>query len=138
MGTYISRSDIEDRFGTDNVSKWADMNNDNDTTEIADRITDAISFAEAFVEGRLRGTRYQIPLSISSGSDLIKDIVRAYAAEWLFSNRIHKDDEDNAKRNWIRGHVQRADQLLNMIAGGSIRLDATLSHDGPTIPQVVA
>jgi len=60
--SYCDRDDIGDIFGVENVTHYADSDNDGDTTKITNRVNRAISAAEEEVNSFMRGTHYRIPL----------------------------------------------------------------------------
>jgi len=136
LGTYIARSNVEDQFGVNNIADWADLDRDEDATKITNRITTAISYAEALVEGKLRTSRYLVPFSNTS-DPLIQSICAIYAGEFLYRSRGLRDLDETNK---LIGVVARADDLLNMIIAGQIRLSATfsMSDGGPTAPEVIS
>lgn len=59
MGNYIDQSDLEDRFGEDEIVRVSDR--DRDGNEDVDLVADAISDAESEVDSYL-GTRYRVPV----------------------------------------------------------------------------
>lgn len=134
MGYYISQSDLEARFGTNNISAaggWADVNNDGDTDTIETTITNAISFGETLMDAKLRGGRWKVPLvGTDYQSEVVKFICTAFAGEYLYSARALYD-EPNPK---LLSLVDRAATYLAMIRGGQIQLQLTRSHSAPDVP----
>jgi phage gp36-like protein len=136
MGRYISKSDIEDLFGVENVAVYSNLENEDDGAD-DDRIDRAIAQAEAKVEARLRGGRYAMPL-VGNSSDallIIKDICARYAGVWLFQSRGVRPDEADA--NAMAVHEEAANQMLNDLHSGVLKLDAVMVRTGPTAPIVV-
>jgi phage gp36-like protein len=131
MGTYISQTDLETQYGTQNISEWSDLTNDSASANTT-RIAQAISFAETYVEARLRGSRYAVPLTSSA---YIKYICCALAAEYLYKIRGKRSVEEN---DVFDKELRQVDKMLNQIATGGHRIDSALSHDGPTGPAVIA
>lgn len=135
MGTYISQSDLNSAFGENNVIQWSNLDNSTTTVD-STRVTAAITFAEAFVQDRLRGGRYTIPFSANSSgaTELLKQCMAKMAGWWLYQSRGTNDTAIDAKLE-----VQRAEAeaLLDRIASGQIQLDIALSHSGPTAPAIV-
>lgn len=131
MGTYIEQSDIEARFGIDNVAQWSNLDN-TDSEADEDRIAAAITFAESYVQDRLRGGRYAIPFS--GNTQTLTDIMARIAGVWLYQSRGDNDTAIDAK---LEIHQARADALLDRIASGQLSLDLALNHSGPSAPVVV-
>lgn len=131
MGTYISQSDIEQVFGSEQVAKWADL--DNDGTADSGVVTAAINYAEGYIEDRMRNGPYSVPLSVSDKSSYpFKHVVAEIAGWRLFSARQYDETPD-----WITDHRQHAEDMINGWFSGQIRLNADYSYDGPTCAQVV-
>lgn len=63
MSAYCTAADLYLAFGRANVKKWADVDNDEDATSIAARITWAITNASAVMDDRLRKSPAQFPLT---------------------------------------------------------------------------
>lgn len=60
---YITREDLEQRFGIDEIAQLLDDDaDDSESTEEADTLTPAIADAESIVDGYV-GTRYTLPLT---------------------------------------------------------------------------
>ena len=119
---YSTRSDLELIFGKSNLDKWADLNNAEVATEIAARITWAISLADERIDDRLRDGIYDVPLVTSSRT--IIDVSARLAACFLYMSRGLIDPEDTAK-NQLKMHQDYAESQLNDILAGRIRIDAT-------------
>jgi phage gp36-like protein len=97
---YCGRSDIEDRFGVTNVSKWADLDDDEDATKIANRIDRAIEAASDDIDDYLRGGPYRIPLEDANGlvPRPVRRIAAILAGVWLYEARGTVDyDATNEK-----------------------------------------
>lgn len=82
-GNYIGQSDIEDKFGSENVTIWSDLNNTGSID--GDRIERSINYAEEKVENLFRSTNYLVPFT--PVPKVIIDWMTTYAGLWLFSNR---------------------------------------------------
>jgi phage gp36-like protein len=130
MGTYISQTDLEVQYGTQNISEWSDLTNDEATADTT-RITQAISFAETYLESRLRSSRYAVPLTSSA---YIKYICCVLAAEYLYKIRGKRSTTEN---DVFDMQLRQVEKMINSIACGGHRIDSTLSHDGPTGPVVI-
>lgn len=115
MGTYISASDIDDVFGTENVTRWSAL--DGSGTRDTDRISTAISWAEATVEARFRGTAYDLPLP---SSPLVTRWCAVVAGLWLYESRGTGDAEREARFADLRDEVERE---MALAAAGALPLD---------------
>lgn len=142
---YSTRTDIEDIFGTINVQTWGNLDagdvEDADVlTDISDRITRAISHADDHINAILSGSDYTIPLSAEPGKSigLIATISATLAGCWLYEAR-GLDDADDEGRPYNRYSAKKksAENMLNSIAEGGLKIDAVKATDGVNIPFVV-
>lgn len=122
---YCSRSDINDIFGSTNVTKWADLDNDADAAEITSRIARAIVWGTTEINDRLRGGPYTIPLPITAAATIV-DLCATLAGVWLYRSRGVDDESEIDKYKW---HWDRVEKTLSEIRGGKRRLDAPSSTD---------
>lgn len=136
MGNYISQSDIEDRYGVDNVAAWSNLDQDDSQTNAA-RVTSAIAYAEQYIDDRLRGSRYSLPLTGNSANALntIKTIAATVAGQWLYESRGMTKDAVIAEKMLI--NEDRIEKQLNGYLSGAMKLDAALAGSGPSAPVVV-
>jgi hypothetical protein len=128
MSTYCTKADIEQVFGTTNVSKWADLDNDSDATKIANRIAAAIAYASEVIDDVLRCTSYLIPAATAAGATptTIKDLTAKIAGIWLYEARGSHDFDGNSgqpyhRYAWVRRDCMRT---LENIRTGRRKLDA--------------
>lgn len=127
---YSTRSDVEEIFGKTNIKKWADMDNDDVTTDIEARITAAILYADAEINDRLRGGPYTLPFT-SVPTTIIR-LSATMAAVWLHDLRGNEDETDQ-----MEGHRKRVQTMLSQILSRGLRLNAT-EVDDQGIPEVVS
>lgn len=126
---YCAQSDIEAIFGANSVSKWADMNNNQNSTQITARITQAIAEADEIINGRLRGTSYRLPLLSASGTSLVTPTLVTHVAAvlaglWLHDPRGAIDVGGEGVPHALSYWKGWAYKVLDEIALGNIRLDA--------------
>ena len=130
MSTYCTRSDIEDVFGVENTSQYADLDNDENATTITNRITRAIAWASAEIDDFARGAHYTIPLADSSGSTptTIENLAAVLAGIWLYEARGSKDFSERTGEPSHRMFYQKAwaRQMLEEIKTGARKLDAEI------------
>ena len=130
MSTYCTRSDIEAKFGPNNVSEWGDLNNNDDAAEITARITAAIAAASADIDDYLRGCPYRLPLANDAGDTptTITDLAANVAGLWLYENRgvedvSMRDGRPYHKLSFVTVRVRRT---MKEIKDGTRRLDAVI------------
>ena len=137
---YITRSDIEDVFGPSNVAAWSSL--ENDQYADADRITTAITWAEAELNRRLRLMGYSTPVPSSSVDyATVQQIAIRFAAEHLYGPRGLRDETllDGSNADSVGYKVSRekkwAVAMLNSFIGG--RLDCSRFSTDPHYPKGV-
>lgn len=142
MGLYIGQTDIESEWGTANVVQWSNLDGSTDSAD-ATRVTAAINFAEGYVEGRFRGSRYQVPLSFGDDRSeaVVKRIMATLAGEWLASHRAavvgEMDEAAMEDLNQLRARKQWAERTLSDILAGILVVDMTLAEDDTEAPFLV-
>jgi len=134
--TYIVRADIEAVYGRDNVSKWADLNNNNDAGEITARVDRAIAVAGDELDSRLRRSQYRVPLEGVTGTlpYVVKDMVATLAGVWLYESRGVVDAEDGSHRLQY-GREKVGDQISDILAN-RLWIDC-VEDGGATCPTVI-
>ena len=149
MGTYIVQSDIENVWGVDNVTKWANLDNADNLTALS-RINASITYAEAVINDRFRaGGVYTVPLSGNSTNALavITDMAAKLAGIWLYRSRGVMDratasDKMTAVMEEIFGDGKKKKGMLHEYASGVFEIDAAKSSsssrtDAPSVIGVV-
>ena len=134
---YCTRQDIEDIFGADNVSKWADIQNNGNGDHIAGRIGQAILWTTAEVNDRLREGPVELP--IVTVPRTIVDLAAHFAGVWLYESRGVEDfDPDTgAAQHKLQFHRKHVEKTLSEIRAGKRRLSITASGKGMHVPMVV-
>lgn len=135
-GAYHDREDIESYYGADNVAIWADLDNDQDATKIANRIQTVITRTESFVNSRLRRSRYTIPFSGTIPEEII-EVCSLLSGARLYEPRSNDDftgDAAQALRMLVSVKQRRAESILRDIITGKLVLDT--SDDDPHIEIV--
>jgi phage gp36-like protein len=125
--SYATTTGIDAKFGSVNVTTWADLNNNANAGEIAARKAAAIVYADAEVDARLRDTHYRRPLATSAGATpaAIADVANALAGCWLKDPRGQETfDEHGSPVDSLSYHRTKAYQTLAEIRSGVVRLDA--------------
>jgi len=117
MSTYCVKADIEGFFGTANVAKFADIDNDESAVTIAARIAAAISDASDEIDDELRQSRYLIPITTPAGAtpSAITDIAAKLAGVRLYEARGTEDAQGNHRLTSVKGEAHLA--LANIRTG---------------------
>lgn len=125
---YGTREGIEIIFGTKNVAKWADANNDNDAGDIAARIGWALDEATDRINDRLRRGPYEIPFEAAPRR--IVSLCNRLAGIILYETpRGLVDEGPQAAIAEMRDEI---DNTLDAILRGREKLDASItSNDVP-------
>lgn len=125
---YCDRADVEDVYGVENVKQLADLDGDEDTTKIANRIARAIAVADARIDDVARVSGYGVSLKNGSAAvpTTIENLSAVLAGVWLYEARGCKDVEP---RSGIALHqytfrLNWANMILNEIRDKKILLDA--------------
>lgn len=127
MGQYIDEADIDAVFGSRNVDLWADVDNDADATEIANRKAKAIAVAESRVDNMFR-SMYVVPLAPTSALDGdIKDLIAKLAGIWLHDARGRTRETPTA--GIYADMEQEVNELLAEYACGN-RQTGLIRNDG--------
>lgn len=127
---YCTQSDIEARFGANNVAKWSQVDQDSTSTNTA-RIAAAIAEADALIDSRLRGSRYALPLSGPDLAYVVKSWSVRIAAAWLYDSRGLTDTVDGITEGGeggsMSGHRRAALAEISNVRKGVAVLDLTVS-----------
>jgi hypothetical protein len=128
VADYCDRDDIEDVFGVGNVAKWADLDNDEDSTKIAARIARAVTAAMADVDSRMLGGPYTVPLAKADASipTLVTDVCARLAGVWLYENHGVQDydAEKRTAKHRLSFHKDEAHAVLDELRASRRRIDA--------------
>ena len=125
--SYCATSDIEAVFGVTNVDNWADLDNDENATNIAARIARAIVVSDAEIDDIMRRTGYRTPLVDSSGNTptTIVNLSATKSGLWLYNARGVTDFDGSGQPTHRLRYMQDWVQLMfNEIRDGNRELDA--------------
>jgi hypothetical protein len=127
---YCSRADVELVFGIANVSKWADLDNEENATFIANRITTMIALAHEQLEDAIRHSSYDLPF------DPIPVAVTYHTAclagVLLYESRGEMDAEDEAGNHRLTPFRRRWQSFVKQLLSQAHILDATRSPNTNT------
>lgn len=134
MATYITQADIENKFGTNNVQKWSQLDEESEDVDAA-RITAAIAYGCEVVENMMRDGRYAVPF-LGSCVEL-KDWCATFAGIWLFMSRGTgaPATADDAQR--FNGMALRAEQDIKSAMTGGKKLPLAMAHPTASVPTLV-
>ena len=131
---YCIGDDILSLIGETNLAMWSRLDAEGEG-EDSDRIEEACEWASSYIDDRLRGGKYAIPLVAISGTlHTIKDICRRLAAHWLYTSRGVTDNDEVGDR--MQEHHDWAENMLNRIASGQVQIaaqTASLYGQGPAV-----
>ena len=119
-----------------NVSKWADLNNDADSTEIATRITWSIQEAYDQINARLYGCRYTVPFTLVSAAydPIIVTLSARLVGVLLYDNRKLIDTEEVDE---VLNHRKMVERTYADIHGGRLSL-LVYTERAVDYPQAIA
>lgn len=107
----VADQDLFDFFGQVNVEKWADLDNDDDATKIANRIASAISDATEEVTDELRG---HVDVAEAVATRTVQRIIIRYAGVDLYARRGLEDENHEMARHRKHGRSQLERVILGL------------------------
>lgn len=116
----ITRSDLNNVFGSDNVSAWADLNNNGTNAEILARIEWAAGLALADVRSRIATLSYKWD-EVSADAQVVHAQVLK-AGLLLYGNRAVSDEEN--RPNPMRVHAREYENFFKDLSVGKVALTA--------------
>lgn len=135
---YAVKTDVEARFGVDNVASWSNLDNDDAATSDA-RVDTAISVAEARINDRFRKSRYSVPLQSGGGAvpAVVTDWAATLAGVWLQMSRSML--QDNVESPGWKRVLATVNAEIDQYLAGTRDLDASLEQESitPTAPSVI-
>ncbi len=85
MADYCVLGDMNQRFGSDNITQWSTMSSGDSAETIAARQAEAISVATAEMDDILRPIEsYESKLPLTTVPTSVKDKVAIWAGLWLY------------------------------------------------------
>ena len=117
---YATRTDVEVVYGKHNVRLWADVDNDNDTARIEERITWANNLAKEKVDTFMRGGHYEIPF-VTPYPVLIVNLAAMIAGTILYDARRLIDSSDDGDE--ISPQRRMINQIKQDLTSGRALLD---------------
>jgi hypothetical protein len=121
MAGYSTRLDSENIYGSDNIKKWADLNNNQHEDEIDSRIDWAINLAYSTVNARLKNGPYATPF-VSEGSGVDPNIINLsarFVGMLLYDGRNLVDTDEYDQ---LAPHRKQIRAMIADIHGGRVKL----------------
>lgn len=120
---YAERIDIELAFGSTNVSKWADVENTDNATEISDRICWALKNSHYKINDKLTDGLYVIPFVVPYPAQITMCCAKL-AAVYLYDSRGVTDmQQDGKAKNQMSFFRKECDEYLRGLLSGRYKLD---------------
>ncbi len=148
VGTYAALGDLQNVFGIPNINKWAllsqnDYENPNAATyaaaqaEIANRVNWAIGVATADFENAMRQGRYTLPVTGSGASVWATTVVATLAGYLLYQHLkpVQRGEDGRPIPDRYDGIFTWAEQQMNFVRSGKLRLDAAVFGKGTNAPE---
>ena len=139
---YAVRSDLENIFGIPNIIKWALLSaNDPDSpaglAEITGRINWAIGVATVDFENAMRQGRYTLPITGTGASVWATTVVATLAGLLLYQHLkpTQRDQDGRPIPDRYDGIFTWAEQQMNFVRSGKLRLDAAVFGKGTNAPE---
>ncbi|MEN6534191.1 MAG: phage protein Gp36 family protein [Bryobacteraceae bacterium] len=120
---YTTQTLIETQFGRENVRKWADLNSSGVATEIAARVTLAITNADSLIDATLRDGLYSVPFADPVPTEIIVISTQLAGVDIYTSRGIEDTDAAGEEIHRLNGVHKKAMNTLNAIKAGRIKLD---------------
>lgn len=132
--SYSVQADVNSLFGEENVNRWGAVNTADDASDIATNVTNAITWADAAINGLFTDGPYPTPFS--PVPTLVGHWSATLAGVYLYRKRGLQDEGDDVagKLTALEKDVKRE---MGWYVSGSRRLQTVTSHDNGTAPYVV-
>lgn len=129
---YCTVTDLNNAFGSTNVTKWADVNNTLVQADIDARIEWAIANADDYLNSKLRKSRYQFPLADDSDIPPILARMSAYyAGVLLYESRGVTDvGPDGKTQHALTAQKNSVDEFIRDIHSRRLELVGVTLREG--------
>lgn len=109
--SYSARTNADNVFGSENITKWADLNGVAYPPHIESRVTWAIGQADARIDAVMRNTHYRVPVVDADGNtpSEIEHLSATLAGVLLHDARSMAEDDSMAP---YRAEVERTFALI--------------------------
>ena len=138
MADYTDRTKVDTIFGSDNVDKWSDLDNDADATKITNRINDMLTQASREFDSDMREGPYDVD-DFTSTEPLLEHYVGIKAGLLLYELRGTEDtDAEGGVEDRFSRHRNMYRSFVKALHTGIKRLDQTIValRSKYTVPKV--
>ena len=127
---YSTQTDLQNHFGTDNITKWSNL--DNTSTSVnTTRIGLANAYAYGYINDRFRGSKYAIPFTGTFPAVLVVWAARL-AAIWLYESRGQSDE--NEEGNKLEDKREDVDKEISEYLAGQKNFSENIARSHSEIP----
>lgn len=126
----VTRADMNNVFGTYNITRWADVSNNSDEVEIEARVDYALALALEEVKAKLRLLTYVVDDALEL--PLVKHAICQRAGDLLYSPRAVSDEDP--EKDLMSFHRKQYETFFKNIAAG--RLDLGIPRRCRPFPKV--
>lgn len=136
LAAYATRSDLERHYGRTNVIKWADLDNDNNTESIAERIQWALVAATSYLDNRLRFGPYTVPFEDPYPLELTR-MCAWYAGVLLYESRGVTDfNAEGRPQHQLHHQKRNVETMIKDVLTRRLRFN--LPTSATSYPQVMS
>lgn len=122
MAAYCVVGDLDQRFGSANITAWATLATGDDAGTILARKTEAIAVAQEEMDEVLRCIEtYESKLPLSTVPVTVKDKVAIRASLWLYGFRA--SDDFQKEGGVIQWRKEEYDRWIDEVRAGKRKLD---------------
>ena len=124
MSYFAQPSDLQNRYGPENIQRQADMDGSGNATNITARINDALLNADALVYGALRLSKYShlLPTILDRNGNIPRELVwcasRIAGYDLLCPRGFRDYDNEGRPLNHLEQDRKMAEDLLRKVALG--------------------
>lgn len=116
---YCERQQLSRVYGNLNIDRWADINNNGDSGEIAERITYFLEQATAYIDGRLADSAYTFPITGENVPTVISHATALYAGIKLYEGRRVVQDETDTQTS---AQEKEFEDIIKRILSDTLKL----------------
>lgn len=127
VGAYCDRANIEMIYGTTNVRKWADIENNGEEDHIEDRIDWACQTATTRMNDRLREGTYPVPFESPYPEQVIEMTARLAGVLLYDSRGITDMGADDEPAHQLSPHRKMVNDFIRLILSKRITFEGLIS-----------
>jgi len=129
---YCTRTDIDNIYGTFNVAKWSQLDNDSAAANV-ERIAEAIADSDEAIDDRFRMSRYTVPFVPVPRK--VKTWSARLAGIWLLQSRPRLKAEE---AEGLLAMKQTVEDEMDQYLAGNRHLNSAMRYGDnmPTAPEV--